>query len=57
MTVLTVSRYFCLLCPKGKVYPVLEGLESSFRGQIGVEFNFKSTGADHMCGVHINSAH
>ena len=50
-------HYFCLLHKKGKVSPVLEGLDSSFWGQIGVEFNFQSTGADHRCGVCINSAH
>ena len=32
-------------------------LESSFWGQIGVEFNFQSTGADYMCGIRSNSAH
>ena len=48
---------FCLLRPKIKVTPVLEGLESSFWGQIGVAFNFQSIGADHMCGVRITSAH
>ena len=35
-----VFWYFCLLRPKGKVSPVLEGLESSFWGQIGVELKF-----------------
>ena len=39
-------HYFCLLHPKGKVSPVLKGLESSFWGQIGVQFDFQSTGAD-----------
>ena len=48
---------FCLLRPKGKVSLVLEGLETSFWGQIGVELNFQSTGSDYMCGVRINSAH
>ena len=42
--------YFCLLHTKGKVFPLLEGLESSFWGQIVVEFNFQSTGEDYRCG-------
>ena len=50
-------HYFCLLRPKGEVSPVLEGLESSFWGQIGVEFNFQSTGAHYRCGGRIRAAH
>ena len=49
--------YFCLLHTKGKLSPLLEGLESSFWGQIGVEFNFQSTGAHYMCGGRIRAAH
>ena len=48
---------FCLLHPKGKVSPVLEGLESSFWGQIVVEFNFQSTGANYRCDGRIRAAH
>ena len=49
--------YFGLLHTKGKVFPLLEGLERSFWGQIGVELNFQSTGAHYRCGGRINSAH
>ena len=49
--------FFCLFHTKGKVFPLLEGLERSFWGQIGVEFNFQSTGAYYRCGGRINSAH
>ena len=48
--------YIIFAC-KGKVSPILEGLESSFWDQIGVELNFQSTGADYRCGVCIKSAH
>ena len=42
--------YFCLLHTKGKVFPLLEGLESSFWSKNVVEFNFQSTGAHYRCG-------
>ena len=50
-------HYFCLLHTKGKVFPILEELEISFWGQIGVEFNFQSTGAHYRCGGRIRAAH
>ena len=39
------QHYFCLLYTKGDVSLLLEGLERSFWGQIGVYFTFQSTGA------------
>ena len=39
------------------VFPLLKGLESSFWGQIGVEFNLQSTGAGYRCGGSIRAAH
>ena len=52
-----IYLYFCLLHTKGKVFPLLEGLESSFWGQIGVEFNFQSTGAHYRWYSRIRAAH
>ena len=52
------STYFCLLHPKRKVSPVLERLESSFWGQIGVEFNkplVQTTGVVAASVPHIKS--
>ena len=48
---------FLLVTSKGKVFTLLEGLESSFWGQIGVEFNFQSTGPHYRCFGRILSAH
>ena len=47
--------HFSLLHTKGKVSPLLEGLESSFWGQIGVEFNFQSTLAHYRCRGRIRA--
>ena len=49
--------YLCLLSTMGKVSRLLVGLESSFWGQIGVEFNFQSIGAHYRCGGRIRAAH
>ena len=46
-----------VLHTEGKVFPLLEGLESSFWGQIGLEFNFQSPGAHCRCGGCIRVAH
>ena len=45
---LKTLHYFCLWHTKGKVFLLLEGLESSFWGQLGVEFNFQYAGAHYI---------
>ena len=49
-------RNFCLIYTKGDVSLLLEGLESSFGGQIGLELNFQFTGAHKRCGGRIRVA-
>ena len=53
----TGKNYVDIINRPGVAGAVLQGLESSFWGQIGVEFNFQSTGAHYRCDVRISSAH
>ena len=44
------SPFFLPVVYNKEGIPVSGGLESSFRGQIGVELNFQSIGAPYRCG-------